>query len=255
MAKLDKSLYTKEEWKIIREERRAKKSNARRIKELKQNATKSVKTKKPSATISTGFRPRPKQEVAFVLGNGTSRKDIPLDNLKNHGTVYGCNAIYREFEPDYLVAVDTKMVIEINKAGFQRNHEVWTNPNKAYQKFTGFKYFSPSKGWSSGPTALHLASDHKNNEIYILGFDYVGLADNKKVNNLYAGTFNYKKPHDGATYHGNWLKQTCITCQKFPKKRYIRVVGEPKFIPKEFENITNLEHITVEEFKEIFNIL
>ena len=253
MAKLDKSKYTKEEWRKVRDERRARKQNDRNLKELNK-APVQKRTKKTVVTHPKINRPRPKNEVAFVIGNGHSRKDISLDHLKSYGTIYGCNAMYREFEPDYLVAVDTKMIIEINKAGYQRNHEVWTNPNKAYNKFSGFSYFSPSKGWSSGPTALHLASEHKNNEIYILGFDYVGLDNNTKVNNLYAGTFNYKKPHDGATYHGNWLKQTCITCQKFNKKRYIRVIGDPNYIPKEFENIPNIEHITIEEFKKIFNI-
>lgn len=253
MAKLDKSKYTKEEWRKVRDERRARKANDRRVRELALKAQ-LQKNKKPSPVIPAGFSPRPKNEVAFVLGNGTSRSDIPLETLKKYGTIYGCNALYREFEPDYLVAVDTKMVIEINKSGFQKNHEVWTNPNKAYNKFTGFKYFSPSKGWSSGPTALHLASEHKNNEIYILGFDYVGLQDNKLVNNIYSGTPNYKKTHEGATYHGNWLKQTCITCQKFPKKRYIRVLGDTSYVPKEFGNLPNLEHISVEEFKKIFNI-
>lgn len=254
MAKVDKSQYTKEEWRKVREERRAKKANDRRIRELQEKASQQKNSKKQQPQIPTGYSPRPKNEVAFVIGNGNSRAEIPLEHLKGFGTIYGCNAMYREFEPDYLVAVDTKMIIEINKAGYQKNHEVWTNPNKAYNKFSGFSYFSPSKGWSSGPTALHMASEHKNNEIYILGFDYVGLNNNTKVNNLYAGTFNYKKPHDGATYHGNWLKQTCITCQKFPKKRYIRVLGEPNFIPKEFKSLPNLEHISIEEFKKIFKI-
>jgi hypothetical protein len=251
LAKVDKSQYTKEEWRQIREERRAKKANDRRIKDLQEKSAQHISSKK---SIPTTSKPRPKNGVAFVIGNGYSRASIPLEHLQSYGTIYGCNAMYREFEPDYLVAVDTKMIIEINKAGYQKNHEVWTNPNKAFTKFTGFSYFSPSKGWSSGPTALHLASEHKNNEIYILGFDYVGLENNTKVNNLYAGTFNYKKPHDGATYHGNWLKQTCITCQKFSKKRYIRVLGEPNYIPKEFEKIPNLEHISIEDFKKIFNI-
>jgi len=254
LAKVDKSQYTKEEWQKVREERRARKSNDRRIKELQETASQQKSTKKLQPPVPSGYNPRPKNEVAFVIGNGNSRADIPLEHLKSYGTIYGCNAMYREFDPDYLVAVDTKMILEINKAGYQKKHEVWTNPNKAYNKFSGFSYFSPSKGWSSGPTALHLASEHKNNEIYILGFDYVGLDNNTKVNNLYAGTFNYKKLHDGATYHGNWLKQTCITCQKFSKKRYIRVIGEPNFIPKEFSSLPNLEHIYIEDFKKIFNI-
>ena len=191
--------------------------------------------------------------IAFVLGNGTSRSSINLNQLKNLGAIYGCNALYREFEPDYLIAVDTKMILEINKAGYQHSHEVWTNPNRAYHQMNGFNFFNPSKGWSSGPTALWLASTHTNNDIYILGFDYQGI-DNK-INNIYADTSNYKKSHERATYHGNWLKQTVITCQKFHQKRYIRVLGENPFIPKEFANINNLSHITIEEFKKIFNIL
>lgn len=187
-----------------------------------------------------------------MLGNGTSRKFIDYTQLKDHGTVYGCNALYREFEPDYLVAVDTKMILEINKAGYQHSHQVWTNPNRAYHQMNGFNFFNPSKGWSSGPTALWLASTHSNQDIYILGFDYQGI-DNK-LNNVYADTFNYKKSHERATYHGNWLKQTTITCQKFSEKRYIRVVQEiDPFIPTEFSKLQNLTHITVEEFKNTFN--
>ena len=187
-----------------------------------------------------------------MLGNGTSRSEINLHQLKEKGTVYGCNALYREFTPDYLVAVDTKMVLEINKAGYQRSNQVWTNPNRAYYQMSGFNFFNPSKGWSSGPTALWLASTHDNQEIYILGFDYQGIDD--KVNNIYASTPNYKKSNERATYFGNWLKQTCITCEKFSEKRYIRVVGNNAFIPKEFSKINNLSHITIGQFKEILQI-
>ena len=188
-----------------------------------------------------------------MLGNGTSRKNIDLHPLKEHGRIYGCNALYREFEPDYLVAVDTKMILEINKAGYQHDHVVWTNRNKAFEKFINFNFFPTSKGWSSGPTALHLASEHEyNDNIYILGFDYQGLG--KYVNNIYSGTFNYKKPTDNATYFGNWLKQTVTTIQKFPKKRYIRVIEKDSFIPKEFAKLSNLEHIYVKDFKEFFSI-
>lgn len=190
--------------------------------------------------------------IAFVLGNGTSRQSINLDHLNTYGKIYGCNALYREFSPDYLIAVDTKMILEINKAGYQHSHEVWTNRNKAFDKMNGFNFFTTSKGWSSGPTALHLASEHNNDVIYILGFDYTGI-DNK-VNNIYADTWNYKKSHEKATYHGNWLRQTLITCQKFDKKRYIRVLGDDAFIPKEFQKLDNISHISIEEFRKIFNI-
>ena len=188
----------------------------------------------------------------FVLGNGTSRKSIDLNQLKENGKVYGCNALFREFAPDFLVAVDTKMILEINKAAYQHSHPVWTNPNRAFNKMNGFNFFQTSKGWSSGPTALWLASTHSTDTIYIIGFDYAGIDD--KVNNIYADTYNYKKSYEKATYHGNWVRQTMITCQKFNKKRYIRVLGENAYTPKEFLDLTNLSNISIEEFNNSFNI-
>lgn len=195
--------------------------------------------------------------VAFVIGNGTSRKDIDLYPLKNYGKIYACNAMFRHFEPDYLVAVDVKMILEINQQKWQMEHEVWTNPNKQYNGMQGFRYFQPSKGWSSGPTALDLASDHGHDPIYLLGFDFKGTTGtgkgDDKVNNLYAGTFNYKRENDPATYFGNWERQVGIICQRNHRKRYIRVVAEgDKFLPGSLKNFTNLSHVNIEEFQKIF---
>ena len=45
-------------------------------------------------------------KIAFVIGNGTSRRTISFPDLSEKGSTYGCNAIYREFSPDYLIAVE-----------------------------------------------------------------------------------------------------------------------------------------------------
>ena len=36
----------------------------------------------------------------FAIGNGESRKSIDLNELRPHGIIYGCNALYRDFQPD-----------------------------------------------------------------------------------------------------------------------------------------------------------
>ena len=196
--------------------------------------------------------------VAFVLGNGTSRKPIELHPLKKFGKVYGCNALYREFEPDYLVAVDVKMILEINQNKWQYNNEVWTNPNKQFAGMQGFHMFQPSKGWSSGPTALWLASTHGHDTIYILGFDFHGLPDpvgnRTKVNNLYAGTRNYKGLGEPATYFGNWERQTTSTIEGHNHINYIRIVADgDDFVPKYLKKCKNLSHITISEFKRYYD--
>jgi hypothetical protein len=204
----------------------------------------------PSITVSKSSTT---QKIAFVIGNGTSRTPISLHSLKPFGKIFGCNALYRDFVPDCLIAVDTKMVLELNKLGIQHKMETWTNPNRAYQEMSGFNFFQPSKGWSSGPTALWHASENTDfDTIYILGFDYEGTGT--QVNNIYSGTQNYKAPTEKATYYGNWLKQTMITCQNNPRKRYIRVLGDRFFSPPELNKLDNIENIHVNDFKKSFNI-
>ena len=117
-------------------------------------------------------------DIAFVLGNGESRKGIQIEELKQHGTVFACNAVYRTDTPDYLVCVDPKMIHEIAESDYIIKHQVWSNFNAQYNKNQKIKdhvkWFQPSLGWSSGPTALRMACDRKFKEIYILGFDYAG---------------------------------------------------------------------------------
>ena len=237
MPKLDKSQYTKEQIQRLLAERRRQKSIE------SQQITNISKIKE--------------DKVGFVLGNGISRKDIDLSTLREYGIIYGCNALYREFDPDYLVAVDVKMVLEIDKSQYQKtNPNVWTNPNKAYKRIEGLNYFKPSKGWSSGPTALWLASqkipNHK--KVFILGFDYAGLENNTIVNNMYAGTHNYKKKSDGATYYGNWLKQTCTVVKDNPQIQFYRVITPDNIIPSQLNKFSNMMHIFVEDFQKMFNL-
>jgi len=196
--------------------------------------------------------------VAFVIGNGESRKEIDLYPLKNYGKVYGCNALFRHFRPDYLVAVDVKMILEINQAKWQYDNQVWTNSNRQFNQMENLNYFQPSKGWSSGPTALWLASTHNHDTVYILGFDFHGLLDESgtfsKVNNLYAGTHNYKKTFEPATYYGNWERQTVSTCESHAHTQFVRVVSDKDdFVPKHLAKVKNLSHIKVSEFKRYYD--
>lgn len=243
MAKIDKSNFSKDEWRKVKEQRRLEKEKTQ---QEKINST-IVESK---ITVNDSRH----HTVAFVLGNGTSRKPIKHDALKVHGKTYGCNALYRKHEPDYLVAVDVKMILEINKTGYQNTHEVWTNPNKAFNKMKNFNFFHPSKGWSSGPTALWLASQHGYDKIFILGFDYKGLDNGKVLNNLYADTMNYKKSTDTATFFGNWLRQTKNVIENHKHITYYRVIAPDNYVPEELNKFSNLKHIFIDDFIKMYNL-
>lgn len=186
-------------------------------------------------------------KTAFVLGNGLSRQEINAAKLLDLGVVYGCNAQYREFNPDYLIAVDVKMVNEIIDSGYNKENSVWTNPNKGVKSNTSINFFSPHKGWSSGPTALWFSATNSHKKIYILGFDFQGI--NGKFNNVYADTFNYKRSQDAATYYGNWLNQTEKVVSQFKTIEFVRVIQPENFIPDKLQKMSNLSHMTYKDFK------
>jgi hypothetical protein len=182
---------------------------------------------------------------AFVLGNGRSRLNARPKKLRKHGKIYGCNALYREFDPDFLIAVDPKMIIEICENGYQLTHEVWTNPNTRYKTYKNLNFFKNPRGWSSGPTALLKACTDGNKEVFILGFDYYGVGNN--FNNVYADTPNYKKSTDIATFYGNWMRQTETVMKEFPSMYFFRVVDNNTKEVSEWNRLNNFKHITYDE--------
>ena len=64
-------------------------------------------------------------DTAFIIGNGESRNIFPIQDLKNKGIIYGCNAIYRDWPElcDHIVAVNPPMYEEL-KQWYDK-----TNPN------------------------------------------------------------------------------------------------------------------------------
>ena len=198
--------------------------------------------------------------IAFVLGNGESRRSIDIDALKEHGKVYACNGVYRTHRPDYLVAVDPKMVHEIAESDYAQHNQVWSNFNAQYNKnpkiLNHVQWFRPSLGWSSGPTALRLACEHGHKEIYILGFDYQGHKEGQrfKFNNLFKDTRNYKRGKDDATFYGNWMNQTKRCLQDFKDIKFHRVIPKGWFAPKDLTWAGNIDHPTIEQFIEKFQL-
>ena len=79
-------------------------------------------------------------EDVFVLGNGPSRANI--DPSKLDGTVIGCNACHRDFNPDVICAIDAGVISEIIKSDFNGKcyftHNSWNLlPAESYD---GLKY-------------------------------------------------------------------------------------------------------------------
>jgi hypothetical protein len=184
--------------------------------------------------------------AAFVLGNGISRRVIDLTVLKSLGTVYGCNAIYREFEPDVLISTDSPISECIQHEGYSQTHVHYTRkpmPNSGARRIAE-QYF----GFSSGPVAVAQAAADGAVAIYLIGFD-MGPTSNGRFNNCYADTEFYKKSSAVPTFTGNWVRQLKTIARDFPKVSFFRITGDTTAEIRDLLGVKNLTHMSMAQFQ------
>jgi hypothetical protein len=188
--------------------------------------------------------------IAFVIGNGISRKDIDLLELQKLGKIYGCNALHREFTPDVLVSTDRPISAHIQESGYSAKNKFYTRrPIAGLGAHTVPKdYF----GYSSGPIATAIAAQDQHRRIYLLGFD-MGPTTTQTFNNLYAGTEFYKPMGATPTYTGNWIKQISRVIADHPRTRFFRICGPTTARIPELESLKNLDHWELSAFAERIN--
>ena len=186
--------------------------------------------------------------VAFVLGNGQSRKNIDLTSLRGHGRIYGCNALYRDFEPDVLVAADRAISEQIQHSGYAKTHCFYTR--KPIPELGALRVPDPYWGFSSGQIGLALACLADHTTVYLLGYDLGSVTD--QFNNVYAGTEFYKAVSARPTYAGNWIKQTIRIAQDFPRTQIVRIMAAESAPTVEFDRISNISHLPLNQFFQQF---
>lgn len=188
--------------------------------------------------------------TAFVLGNGTSRSAVDLNQLQPLGKIYGCNALYREFVPDVLVATDRPIATAIQESGYALKNRFYTR--KPIDKLGAIRVPQDYYGYSSGPIAVSLAALDQNAIVYMLGFD-MGPTANNTINNLYAGTEFYKPVTALPTFTGNWIKQISQIVKDFSGTEFVRVCGNTTANIEDLKKFKNLNHLDMNQFLDRIN--
>lgn len=139
--------------------------------------------------------------VAYIIANGTSRKGFDLINLrmtpelitKPNTTIYGCNALYRDYAPnylipDFLVAIDPGMIGEIHKSDFPQDRFIVPPYDECWEP----EECNPHRPRSNaGVNAIREAIKRNHNKIICLGFDFLLKDKDQSISNIYDGTQNY----------------------------------------------------------------
>lgn len=187
---------------------------------------------------------------AFVLGNGVSRQGIDLLQLQSHGLIYGCNALYRDFTPDVLIATDRPISEQIQHSGYAQKNKFYTR--KPLEGLGAHCVPQQYWGYSSGPLATAIAAIDKHMDIYLLGFDMAGI--NNRFNNVYADSEFYKRSASNPTYTGNWERQLIKIMQDFPHTNFRRVHGAVTADIAEFHKHPRYAMLHIDQFRILFGV-
>lgn len=209
--------------------------------------------------------------IVFCVGNGESRKDIDLNKLSKYGYISGCNAIYRDFSPDLLVAVNQGMIKEIKDSNYKGQFAYMENMVDSKGKlekviiidnyeetFIGYvsegphtidiKYpifFGEVPGWSSGSISILVSIDllkrEKIDSIYLVGYDF--FSDTRTVNNVYKNTPNYLGKNKPSISPNNWIDEIKQIVTKNSGIEFYRVGREFDTIDG-WEDISNMSLIS-----------
>lgn len=189
--------------------------------------------------------------TAFVMGNGRSRMAVNVYDLAQHGDIYACNAMYREFTPAVLVATDRPIAEAIQNSGYSQSNVFYTR--RPIAGMGARRIPQDWYGFSSGPAAVALAAQAGHDEIYLIGFDLGGLPGDR-FNNVYADTEFYKRSSARATYSGNWVRQLRTVFRQFDRVQFSRVYGDTTAEVAEFHSDANFHRVPMDQFLHRINI-
>jgi hypothetical protein len=187
---------------------------------------------------------------AYVIGNGPSRKGFDLNTLKATGQTYGCNALYRDFLPDFIFSVDTKITMKMveDEVGLKTNHYAPAlEVNRKQSK--GMLHLIPNNPhWISGNAAFWTACVHGHRNIYLIGFDFREYGKGE-LNNIYQDTENYGERHSDAIFE-QWLKQFRDHLKMRPYCHFTIVHDNPPDFLNYLQTGTDLGNSSLMTYKE-----
>ena len=184
-------------------------------------------------------------KLSFVVGNGISRRDQPLERLVEHGTVYACNYAVLDVPCDHGIAVDRGMLFDL-LSQHQPRCTLWSRakwcsvlahatpvyplPDQLYPPVTRW---DAERHWGSGTHAVWKAAESDSDIVVLIGFDLWNSGIN---NNLYANRLHYNNhPVDPAC----WIHQLKETYTRHPNTSFVSIQPDGWNIPESWQDCEN----------------
>ena len=179
--------------------------------------------------------------IAFCIGNGSSKKKVDLNTLKDVGPIYGCNSLIETFEVDNTIAVDKDLLIDLISKGYNRKTNIYTR--KGYKKIIEadnvyflddpvsdpVELWDKEIHWGSGTHAINLAAKQGADIVIMIGYDL------------------YNAKLDPSC----WIYQIKKCFELHPEIQFVQIQNKKWKSPKEW----TAENFLMDDFKGLIKLL
>jgi hypothetical protein len=187
---------------------------------------------------------------AICLGNGKSRLNRKLTQIENankrkilryYNVIYGCNSIYKEWLPDFLVVSNQLLAAKLN----EEYRDIAYSNQEISRRYPGFNFMPGGYRLDAGASAAYLAAFHGAKRVFLFGYD--GQAQAGQNNNVYAGTEHYPGELD-EVQDTNWIRNLKNVIITYNDVAFYRVTTNPEDRYKELLKLANYKPIHLNQF-------
>ena len=216
--------------------------------------------------VSNPFTNLPLSNRAVVVGNGFSRLGfdlnhflptrettawgefapwVPAKSAKKFNT-YGCNALYRQYKPDFLIATGNDMIQEIVNSDYTQENIVYSNSRTVMEHTGKFHYIPQDLSYNSGAIAAYLAAFDGHKRVFMIGFD--GIDNTTHNYNAYAGTNAYQASSTPVS-ESYWVISLLNIMKLYSDVEFFRVAPTNTFrTPEPWKYLLNYRTINFRQF-------
>ena len=187
---------------------------------------------------------------ALCLGNGKSRLNRSLKKIENsnnikilryYNVIYGCNAIYREWMPDFLVVTNQILAAKLD----EEYRDIAYSSQEVARRYPGFNFMPGGHRLDAGASAAYLAAFHGAKRVFLFGYD--GQPEPGYNNNVYAGTEHYPSETD-EVLDSNWIRNLKNVVITYSDVEFYRVTTNSEDNYRELLKLPNYKPIHFNQF-------